>query len=150
MTAHELPTEIPPTSALARPFPPIAGLLMGSLALIVAGGIYMAAKFSKRPPLALPIALLAGGVVLALVALVLTARVEGFAWSRFKVVFGWTLLAYVVQAGLIGYAFVHNGAEGEPLAVLIGMLVMFALDVPFLVAFTAARYATPPLATTTP
>lgn len=141
---HALPAEIPPTSALARSFPPVTGILMASLGLVVVGGIYMATEFPDRPPLGLPTVLLVAGALLTVVALVLTARVSDFAWRRFRVVFGWALLAYVVQAGMIGYAFVHNGAEGAPLVVLIGMLVVFAVDVPFMIAFTSARYATPP------
>jgi len=141
MTAH---VEGPASSALARKFPPIAELVIGSLALVIVGGIYMASKFPRRPPLALPIALLAGSVVLCLVAAGLTARLHDFAWERFRVVFGWALLAYIVQAGMIAYAFVHNNASGAPLVVIALLLVMFALDVPFVIAFTSARYASPP------
>jgi len=141
MTAH---VEAPASSALARKFPPIAEFVIGSLALVIVGGIYMASKFPRRPPLALPIALLAGSIVLCLVAAVMTARLHDFAWARFRLVFGWALLAYVFQAGMIEYAFVHNNASGAPLAVITLLLVMFALDVPFVIAFTAARYSSPP------
>ena len=138
----------PPTvGVLDRRFPPVIALVSGSLALAIGGGIFMAATFPDRPPLALPVALLAVSGVLLTVAGVLTARLHDFAGSTFRTVFGWTLLAYVVQAGMIGFAFVHNHARGRPLVVLCLLLVLFAVDVPFLVAFTAARYALPPSAT---
>jgi len=141
MTAH---VETPPTGALARRFPPVAQLVMASLALAIIGAIYMASKFPRRPPLALPTTLVVASALVALVAFVLMARVRDFAWPRFRLVFGWALLAYAVQAGMIEYALVKNDARGAPLAVFTLMLVMFALDVPFLIAFTSARYATPP------
>ena len=55
----------------------------------------------------------------------------------------WALLAYVVIAGMIEYAFVHNQASGAPLLVLSLMLVMFALDVPLSIGFTVARFQEP-------
>ena len=107
----------------------------------------MASKFPRHPPLGLPIALLAVSVALLVIAMVMTARLPDFAWARFRLVFGWALLAYVVQAGMIGYAFVHNHVSGSPLVVIMLLLVMFALDVPIVIAFTAARYASAPSAT---
>ena len=133
--------EAPATSALARHFPPIAELATGSLALVIIGGVYMASHFPRRPPLALPIALVAGSIILVAISGVMLARQRDFAWERFSLVFRWALLAYVVQAGMIEWVFVHNHARGAPLAVVTLMLVMFALDVPFVIAFTAARYS---------
>jgi hypothetical protein len=141
MTAH---VEAPPSTALARKFPPIAEFVVGSLALVIIGGIYMAAKFPRRPPLGIPIALLAGSFVLFAVAVVMLTRLRDFAWDRFSLVFRWALLAYIVQAGMIEYAFAHNHASGAPLVVITLMLVMFAIDVPFVIAFTAARYESVP------
>ena len=103
----------------------------------------MAGHFPRRPPLAVPIALLAAAAALLLLDVVLIARLRDFAWARFMQVLRWALLAYVLQAGMIGYAFVHNHASGNPLVVLIGLLVMFAIDVPVIIAFTVARYQTP-------
>jgi peptidoglycan/LPS O-acetylase OafA/YrhL len=137
------PAEAPGVSALARRFPPIGELVVGSLALVIIGGVYMAAHFPRRPPLALPIALVVGSVVLFAVAGVMLVRLREFAWDRFSLVFRWALLAYVVQAGMIEFAFVHNNASGAPLVVITLMLVMFALDVPSVIAFTAARYSSP-------
>ena len=58
-------------------------------------------------------------------------------------VFRWALLAYVISAGMIGFAFVKDHVRGAPLAVVFVMLVIFALDVPLIIAFTVARYSSP-------
>ena len=68
------------------------------------------------------------------------ARVRDFAWDTFLLVGRWALLAYVIQAGMIEYAFVHNHASGAPLVVVTLMLVMFAITIPTVIAFTVARY----------
>jgi hypothetical protein len=51
--------------------------------------------------------------------------------------------AYVISAGMIGFAFVRDHTRGAPLALVIVMLVIFALDVPLVIAFTVARYSSP-------
>jgi hypothetical protein len=73
----------------------------------------------------------------------LLTRIDDFAWPRFMQVGKWALLAYLVIAGMIEYAFVHNQASGAPLLVLSLMLVMFALDVPLSISFTVARFQEP-------
>lgn len=115
-----------------------------SLALVIIGGIYMAGYFPTRPPLALPVILLAASAVLWCASLLLLSRAPGFQWQVLVKVARWALLAYLTIAGMIAFAFVHNNAQGAPLAVLCGMLLMFALDVPLTIGFTVARYATPP------
>jgi hypothetical protein len=52
----------------------------------------------------------------------------------------WTLLSYVIAAGLIEFAFVKDHTRGAPLVVLTAMLVLFALDVPLIISYTVARY----------
>lgn len=44
------------------------------------------------------------------------------------------------------FAFVRDHTRGAPLALVIVMLVIFALDVPVVIAFTVARYSSPPYA----
>jgi hypothetical protein len=121
-------------------FPPAAELVTVSLALIVVGGIYMAAHFPSPPPLAIPIVLLVASVALLGAAMVLIAQRRGFAWATFSQVGRWALLAYVISAGMIEFAFVRNHATGAPLLVVSLMLVMFAVDVPVIIAVTVARY----------
>lgn len=129
-----------------RRLPPIGQLTVGSLALIVIGGILMASYVPRQPPLAAPAALTAVGAALAVTSGFLLSRVKQFAWPRFFLAFRWALLAYVISAGMIGFAFVRDHTRGAPLALLIVMLVIFALDVPVVIAFTVARYSSPPYA----
>src|SRR5690349_20248850 len=44
-------------------------------------------------------------------------------------------------APMISFAFVKDHVRGAPLAVVVVMLVIFALDVPLIIAFTVARYS---------
>ena len=127
-----------------RRLPPIAQLTVGSLALVVIGGILMASYVPRQPPLAVPAALTAVSAVLALTSGFLLSRLEQFAWPRFFLAFRWALLAYVISAAMIGFAFVRDHTRGAPLALVIVMLVIFALDVPLVIAFTVARYSSPP------
>ena len=104
--------------AISRRFPPVAELTTVSLALVVVGGILMASYAPRRPPLGVPVALAAVAGVLLLLSGYLTARVRPFGWDRFFLVFRWALLAYVISAGMIGFAFVRDHVRGAPLAVV--------------------------------
>jgi hypothetical protein len=114
---------------------------MASLALIVAGGIYLSAKLPQHVPLAPAVILLAASAALLAVNLIALARVQGFRWDRFAEIGRWALLAYAITAGLIEFAFVHNHVRGGTLVVLTLSLVVYAVHVPMLIAFTVARYA---------
>jgi hypothetical protein len=50
------------------------------------------------------------------------------------------LLAYFITAGMIEYAFVRDHLRGGPLWVLTLSLVVYAVHVPVLIAFTVARH----------
>jgi uncharacterized membrane protein YeiB len=126
-----------------RKLPPVTQVGMASLALIVAGGIYLSAHLPQHVPLAPAVALLAASVLLMLGNLVSLTRVRGFAWERFFQVGRWSLLAYVVTAGMIEWVFVRNHLSGGPLVVLTLSLVVFAVHVPMLIGFTVARYYEP-------
>jgi len=128
----------------ARRLPPITQLEVGALGLVIVGGVYMASYFPRRPPLGLPIALLAGSAAAFVIGVVLLAGIRDFAWDTFFLVVRWALLAYLIQAGMIEYVFVHNHAGGAPLVVLTLMLVMFAITIPTVIAFTVARYQVVP------
>lgn len=130
-----------------RPMPPVTQLGMASLALILAGGIYLAAHLPQHVPLGPAIALLAASVLVLAVNVGLLLRVPGFAWTRFFAVARWSLLAYTIIAGLIEYAFLQNHVKGGALVVLTLSLVVFAVHVPMLIGFTVARYADPEPAT---
>ena len=130
--------------AARRRFPPVAELVTVSLALVVIGGILMASYAPRRPPLGLPAALATAGAALLLAGAVRLARLREFNWDRFFLVLRWALLAYVISAGVIGFAFVRDHTRGAPLALVTVMLLIYALDVPVVIAFTVARYSSPP------
>ena len=132
-----------PPSVLERRLPPVAELIVASLALMLSGGVYLAAHLPHPPPLAPAVGLLAAGGALTVVALALLAGIRPFAWGRFLRVGRWALLAYVVLAGLLGFVFVFDHTTGTTLAVVVLTLVVFALDVPTVIAFTVARYEEP-------
>ena len=123
-----------------RRLPPVTEIGMASLALIVAGGIYLSAHLPQHVPLAPAAILLALSALLLIGNLVSLTRVEGFHWSRFLDVARWALLAYAVTAGMILYAFLRDGLKGGTLVVLSLSLVVYAVHVPMLIGFTVARY----------
>jgi len=123
-----------------RKLPPVTELGMASLALIVAGGIYLASHLPNHVPLGPAVALLIASATLLAANLIALSRVRGFAWRRFVEVGRWALLAYAITAGLIEFSFVRNHLSGGPLVVLTLSLVVYAVHVPVLIAFTVARY----------
>ncbi len=129
--------------AAPRRLPPVAELAVVSIALMLAGGIDLAAYIPRHPPLAVPVAAVAAGAVLAAADLVLLSRIRPFAWDRFFSVLRWALLAYAVIAGMIEYVFLYDHTEGAVLAVMTVALVVFAVDVPTILAFTVARFEDP-------
>jgi hypothetical protein len=124
-----------------RRLPPVTQLGMLSLALVLAGGIYLSAHLPRHVSLGPALVLLCASAVLLAINLLLLARVRGFAWRRFFEVARWTLLAYALVAGMIEYVFLRNHTSGGPLVVLTLSLVLFAVQVPVLISFTVARYA---------
>jgi hypothetical protein len=123
-----------------RRLPPVTQIGMSSLALIVAGGIYLSAHLPHHVPLGPAVALLIASVLLLAGNLISLALVKDFRWDRFFAVAKWTLLAYVVIAGLIEYSFLRDHIRGGVLVVLTLSLVVFAVHVPVLVGFTVARF----------
>jgi hypothetical protein len=123
-----------------RRLPPVTGLGMASLALIVAGGIYLSAHIPNHVPLAPAVVLLALSAALLVANLVMLLRVRDFARARFFQVARWALLAYAITAGMILYAFLRDGLSGGTLVVLTLSLVVYAVHVPMLIGFTVARY----------
>jgi hypothetical protein len=126
-----------------RRLPPVTEVAMASLALIVAGGIYLSAHLPRHVPLGPAVALLVASAVLMAGNMLSLARVKQFAWQRFFQVAKWSFLAYAFISGLILYAFVQNHVKGGTLVVLTLSIVIFAIHVPTLVGFTVARYYAP-------
>ncbi|MGA9774517.1 MAG: hypothetical protein WBU92_01200 [Candidatus Dormiibacterota bacterium] len=126
--------------AVAVRLPPVAEMAVGSLVLIVIGGIYMAAHIPGPVALAPAVGLLLGALVVLASALALLARVQGFAWARFRQVGAWSLLAYGISAGMLELVFVLDRVPGPELLLLTLMLVVYALDIPLILAFSVARH----------
>jgi hypothetical protein len=123
--------------------PPVTEIGMASLALIVIAGIYLAAYLPKSVPLVPAVILLVLSFALLAGNLVALSRAKGFAWGRFWQIFRWALAAYVITAGMIEYAFVRDSVRGGPLVVLTLAIVIYAVHVPVLIAFTVARFHHP-------
>jgi hypothetical protein len=124
----------------AQKLPPVTELGVASMALIVAGGISIAAKLPNDVNLALPILFLAASSLVMAANLAALARTPGFNWDAFFDVAKWALLAYAVIAGILEFVFVHDGVRGGTLVVLTLSLVVYAVHVPLLIGFTVARY----------
>ena len=135
MEAHQASAE--------RPMPPIQPIAVAVLALIVIGGVYAAAHLPRHVPEGPTIGLLAAASVLLGVNGVLLARIEQFAWRIFRMVAGWVLLAYLVIAGMLEYVFVYDHTRGAQLVILTLMLLVFAVNIPLLLAFSVARFQEP-------
>ena len=125
-----------------RRYPPFTQVGMASLALIVAGGIYLSAHLPQHVPLGPAIGLLIASALMLSLNLASLTRVEGFAWQRFWQVAKWAFLAYVITAGMIEYAFLRDHVSGGALVVLTLSLLVYAVQVPTLISFTVARYDT--------
>jgi peptidoglycan/LPS O-acetylase OafA/YrhL len=120
---------------------PFAWLATASLALVLTGGVYLAAQIPGRPPLAPAVALVVAAALLIIAGLARLARSPGFAWRTFRRVGAATLGVYLVIAGILEYVFVLDHTPGPTLGVFSAMLGLFAVNVPLLLAFSVARYA---------
>ncbi len=123
-----------------RKYPPVTQVAMVSLALIIAGGIYLSANLPEHVSLAPAVVLLALSAALMGFNLLSLTRVQDFDWDGFFGVAKWSLLAYLVIAGMLEFVFVHNHVRGGTLVVLTLSLLIFAIHVPTLMGFTVARY----------
>jgi peptidoglycan/LPS O-acetylase OafA/YrhL len=126
-----------------RGLPPVSEVAVAVIAVVVCGGIYLAAYLPRRAPLGPAFAML--GVAAALLAwnVVSLARLRRFAWRPFFLVGRWALAAYLVIAGMLEYVFVFDHTSGSILVVLTLMLAIFAVNIPLLLAFSVARYQPP-------
>ena len=123
-----------------RRLPPVGELAVLSLALIIAGGIYLAAHIPQPVSLTLPIVLLVASAAIVAGNLIALSRVHDFAWRTFFTVARWASLAYMTTAALLAYVFILNHVHGGALAVTLLSLVVYAIDVPLILAFGVARY----------
>ena len=123
-----------------RKLPPIAELAIVTMILVVTGGTYIASHIPDDVPLLLPTILAVAAAILLLVNVYLTSTLKPFAWGVFKQVFGWSLAGYGVISGLLMFVFIRDDIPGDVMTFLIAMLVIFAVNIPLLFAFSVARY----------
>ena len=121
--------------------PPVTELGVVSMALVIAGGIWIASHMPVDIPLTPAIVLLAASVAIMTANIVALSRVADFNRPLFFGVAKHALLAYCVIAGILEFVFIHDGTRGGVLVVLTLSLVVFAIHVPLLVGFTVARFA---------
>jgi hypothetical protein len=140
MSANATPTSM---NEVDRSFPPVAWMATVALGIVVIGGILMASYAPRLAPLGIATALASVGIGLLLISWIVLSRVKDFAWTTFWKVFKWALLAYVVEAGMIEFAFVRDHTRGSSLLIVSLMLFVFATSVPTTIAFTVARYHDP-------
>ncbi len=125
--------------------PPVAGIATGALALIVAGGIYLASHIPGPVSLLPASLLLVVAVLLVAVDVGLLLRIGRFARQRFFQVGKWGLLAYAISAGMLEYVFILDRVPSPEIWLLTMMLAVYAVDIPLIIAFTVARYQAPDL-----
>jgi drug/metabolite transporter (DMT)-like permease len=123
--------------------PPVTEVAVASMILIVIGGIYMASHLPHHAPVVLPIIVLVGSAALIAWNALMLSRVREFSWSTFWLVGRWAILAYIVIGGMLLYVFLKDGTRGSQLLLVTLMLITYAVNVPLLLAFGAARYQPP-------
>ena len=123
-----------------RRLPPVQQLGVVSMILTIVSVIWLASYIPKHPPLTVSVMLMIlAGLVLG-TNLTLLARVRDFSWSTFRAVAGWTLVAYIVIAGMLEFVFLYDHVRGAVLLLMTLSLVSFAVNVPLLLGFGVARY----------
>jgi hypothetical protein len=120
--------------------PPIVQLAIATLVLVVIAGIYVVSYFPNRVPLSPAYALIATAVILLLLNLCLLTRLTAFDWPTFLLVGKWSLLAYVLIAGMLELVFVLDQIPPDVLLLLTASLVVYAIDIPLLFAYSVARF----------
>jgi hypothetical protein len=123
-----------------RRLPPVQQLGVASMILTIVSVIWLASYIPKHPPLTVSVVLmiLAGAVMAT--NLTMLSRVQEFAWQTFRAVAGWTLVAYIVIAGMLEFVFLYDHVRGSVLLLMTLSLVSFAVNVPLLLGFGVARY----------
>ena len=123
-----------------RRFPPIHMVSVFSMMLALTSAIYLASYLPRRAPLGPAVGMVIAAGVLLLANMVTLSRLRDFAWDKFFLVAGWTLLAYLIIAGMLEYTFIRDQTRGAPLLLMTLTLGIFAVDIPVLLGFSVARY----------
>jgi hypothetical protein len=118
----------------------VSALSTVTLVLSVVSAILIASNVPHDPPMTIVVALLAAAAGVLAINIVLLSRVQRFAWGPFFLVAKWSLVGYLVIAGMIEFAFLRDSIPGPQLAAMSAMLALFAVDVPLLLGFAVAQH----------
>jgi hypothetical protein len=132
--------EVGVTTVYNRQLPPISELATATIAVVVTGGVYLAAYLPRQAPLGPAFAILGSAALLLIGNIVTLSRLQEFAWDKFFLVARWALVGYLIVAGMLEYVFVLDHTRGSILLILTLMLAIFAVNIPLLLAFSVARY----------
>jgi hypothetical protein len=119
------------------PVPPLA---LGSIACSLLSAGIMAAYAPQPSPLGWSYGFLIGSVVLLAATVIAMLRRPNFVWKRFFGVAKWVVLMTLLITSMMGYVFVFDGMRGAPLAIMLVMLAVTAIDIPILFGFSVARH----------
>jgi hypothetical protein len=123
-----------------RKLPPVAQLCVLSMGMVIVGGIYLAAHLPRHVSIAPSLGLLIGAGTLLVTNVFIVSRLRPFSWRSFFLVGRWSGLAYLLIAGMLEFIFVFDHTRGATLVVITLSLLVFAIDIPLLLAFSVARY----------
>jgi hypothetical protein len=123
-----------------KKLPPVSEISVLILALIVTGGVYLAAHLPKHTSLTPTTITVVVSGILVLANLFLLSKIANFAWETFFLVAKWTLLAYAIFAGALEFIFIKDGTRGSLLVLMSATLLIFAINLPIHFGFTVARY----------
>ncbi len=134
----QIPT--PSVSLADRKLPPIAEMIVVSMALVISSGIYLASHLPQRASLVPVTVLLVVAGFSTLSAVLAVSRLRDFNWRVFFLVLRWAMVAYVIIGGILEFVFIFDHTRGSMLLVFTLSLAIFALDIPLLLSFSVARY----------
>jgi hypothetical protein len=120
--------------------PPIIEIGVVSMALCIVGVIYLVSYIPRTPSLGPAIGLVIAAAVVVLANVAVLARTPNFNWPLFWKVGLWTLVGYAVIAGMLMFTFIYDKLPTGQLALLVGTLAVFAVDIPIMLAFSVARF----------
>jgi len=124
-----------------RKAPPCDMVCVGIMALVLATAVYLIGFLPHKPTLVPAWIMLGIAVVLLLaVVILLFSNKDTINFHMFGKVFKWMLLAYVVISGMLGSIVFVNRMPADIVATAVVAMVLFAIDIPLLVAFTVAKY----------
>ena len=126
--------------SIEKRLPPVEQISVAVLILVITSGIYVASHLPNPVSLTPSTVLVTLAALLVLLNVLLLSKIPNFAWKTFFQVAKWTLLAYVVIAGMLEYIFIFDGTRGSVLVLLSSTLVIFAVNLPILFGFTVAKF----------